>query len=127
MFSGMNSKKQGDVGLGSAIAWACKAGYTASVPLTDSQDYDLIIDQCGKLLRVQVKTTGSRKGVHYRANLRVCGGNRSGTGKTKLFDPTTVDAVFILCEDGSEYFIPVWDEMPKTSINLGRLCEKYKL
>lgn len=31
-----------------------KIGYTVSVPITDSQDYDLIVDN-GALLKVQVK------------------------------------------------------------------------
>lgn len=122
-----NSKKQGDVGLGNAISWACKHGFTVAIPLTDSQDYDLIIDQNGKLLRVQVKTTRYfRKGC-YVVSLSVNGGNRSGTGKTKKLDVTAVDAIFVLCENGDEYFIPVWDEMPRTGINLSSLYSKYKL
>lgn len=39
-----NPKKQGDAGLGVAIGWFTTHGYTMSVPLTDSQDYDLIVD-----------------------------------------------------------------------------------
>ena len=39
-----NSKKQGDWGLGRAIAYFTLKEYTVSVPLTESQDYDLIVD-----------------------------------------------------------------------------------
>ena len=52
----INSKKQGDIGMCYAIAYFSKMGYTVSIPITDSQDYDLIIDN-GTLLKVQVKTT----------------------------------------------------------------------
>lgn len=53
----INSKKQGDIGMCYAIAYFSKMGYTVNIPITDSQDYDLIIDREGKLLKVQVKTT----------------------------------------------------------------------
>ena len=46
-----NSKAQGDIGLSQAIAYFAKEGYTVCIPLTDSQDYDLIVEN-GKLWRV---------------------------------------------------------------------------
>ena len=80
MFSNcVNFKKQGDVGMCYAIAYYSKLGWTISIPVTDSQDYDLIVDTGTKLLKVQVKTTTQKSnyGV-YIANLKTCGGNRSG-------------------------------------------------
>lgn len=56
-----NSKQQGDVGLGAAIGWFTSKGYTVCIPLTDSQDYDLVVETKGKLEKVQVKTTSSTK------------------------------------------------------------------
>lgn len=38
-----------------AIAYYSKLGWTISIPVTDSQDYDLIVDTGTKLLKVQVK------------------------------------------------------------------------
>lgn len=35
-----------------AIAYYSKLGYTISIPLTDSQDYDLIVDTGTDLLKV---------------------------------------------------------------------------
>jgi HJR/Mrr/RecB family endonuclease len=60
MFDQANTKKQGDVGLGQAIAWFTRNSYTVSLPLTDSQDYDLIVDKDNVLYRVQVKTTSNK-------------------------------------------------------------------
>lgn len=73
-----NSKKQGDFGLAKAIAWFAEQGYTVSLPLTDSQDYDLVVDMDGVLSRVQVKTGTqvSKNGLGIIA-LAVSGGNRS--------------------------------------------------
>lgn len=52
-----NTKIQGSIGLGQAIAYFTKAGYTVSIPLNDSQDYDLIVEIDEKLYKIQVKTT----------------------------------------------------------------------
>ena len=50
-----NTKIQGSIGLGQAIACFTKLGYIVSVPLNDSQDYDLIVEIDNKLYKVQVK------------------------------------------------------------------------
>lgn len=49
--------KQGNVGLAYAIAYY--SSYTISIPLTDSQDYDIIVDTGNTLLKV--KTTTCKK------------------------------------------------------------------
>ncbi len=119
-----NSKKQGDVGLGRAIAYFSENAYTVSLPLTDSQDYDLIIDKENSLERVQVKTTNTKSefGI-YVANLRICGGNRSSKGSVKLFDKTKCEKVFVLCGNGRMYSIPSKEIHVKTCLSLG---EKYQ-
>lgn len=40
----INSKKQGDVGMCYAIAYYSRLGWTVSIPITDSQDYDLLVE-----------------------------------------------------------------------------------
>ncbi len=122
----INSKKQGDVGMGAAIAYFCKCGYTVSIPITDSQDYDLIVDIDNKLCRVQCKTTyyKSEYGI-YKANLRVIGG--VGGKRIKHFDNTKVEYIFILCESNDMYLIPANDMNNANCINLGKLYTKYKV
>ena len=126
MFSQANTKKQGDVGLGQAIAWFTRNSYTVSLPLTDSQDYDLIVDKEDKLYRVQVKTASYKNefGI-YEVSLTVKGGNRSGTGKIKQFDKSKVDLLFILTSDNEVYVIPS-DVVGVNSINLGKKVQDYK-
>lgn len=114
-----NPRKQGDAGLGLAIGWFASAGYTVCVPLTDSQDYDLIIDD-GTLKRVQVRTcTAEERSGIYSVGLRVKGGNRSGTGKTKHFDSTKVEAVFAVLGNGDMYFVPSSKITAKSVLSLG--------
>jgi hypothetical protein len=49
----MNTKDIGNIGLGEAIAYFTGAMMTVSVPLNDSQPYDLIVDD-GKSLLTRV-------------------------------------------------------------------------
>ena len=70
-----NSLKQGNAGLGQAIAYFTKNGYGVALPLTDSEDWDLIASKDGMLQKVQVKSSGQEPdGVpafeisHARAN-----------------------------------------------------------
>lgn len=37
-----NTKEQGTIGLGKAIAYFTSRGFVVSIPLNDSQDYDLV-------------------------------------------------------------------------------------
>ena len=39
------NKEKGNTGLGIAIAYYSSNGYTVSIPLNDTKDYDLIIDK----------------------------------------------------------------------------------
>lgn len=123
----INSKKRGDIGVGYAIAWASSKGFTVSIPLSDSQDYDLVIDDGSKLIRVQVKTVSCKRNGYYVVNLRVMGGNRSGSGKNKTINPEKVDLIFILTMDGDMYAIPTHDEMPRSNMLLGKKYESYKI
>lgn len=122
-----NTKKQGDHGLGAAIYYFSKSGHTVSLSLTDSQEYDLIVDIDGRLLRTQVKTTSykSEYGV-YSVSLTVKGGNRSGTGKIKKLDKSKVDAIFVLTDENEAYFIPTSEFPGNSSVNLGDNVKAYK-
>jgi PD-(D/E)XK nuclease superfamily protein len=123
-----NSRHQGDAGLGTAIGWFTQHGYRVAIPLTDSQDYDLIVDDGKKLYKVQVRTTYHLRYENiYQVNLVVSGGNRSGTGKTKYFDPEKVDLLFVLTDSGDQYLIPCDEITVRKSINLGVNYAQYKV
>lgn len=127
MFNQVNTKKQGDVGLGAAIAWFTANSWIVSIPLTDSQDYDLIVDEGLQPLRCQVKTTSHKTeyGI-YEVSLTIKGGNRSGSGKIKKLDKSKVDLLFILTDQNDKYLIPV-SEVGNSGMNLGIKYQKFKL
>lgn len=116
-----NTKKQGDVGVGVAIGLFASRGYTVCIPLSDSQEYDLIVDIDGKLCRVQVKTSRgrSRWSKGFEVQLRTNGGNQSWSGVSKKFDRSKVDYLFILTADGDQYLIPSEYVKGASSITVG--------
>jgi hypothetical protein len=120
-----NSRKQGDAGLGIAISWFACAGWTVSIPLTDSQPYDLVVDDSSALKKVSVKSTTeiSSKGM-YKVDLRTRGGNKSQT-RVKFFDPTEIDLLFVACSNGENYLIPVCEIIARSYLELGSKYENF--
>ena len=122
-----NWKKQGDIGMCYAMVYYSKLGWTISIPITDSQDYDIIVDNGVNLLKVQIKTTTqvTKYGIAC-VNLRTNGGNKSGTS-TKNFDKNTCDLVFVMTSNSEFYSIPRNEIEATTSINLGEKYLPYKV
>ena len=115
------SKEKGNTGLGIAIAYYTSNGYTVSIPLNDTQDYDLVVDKNNILKKVQVKTTGCKtKYGTYQVALKSCGGTRGNTYKT-LID-TKIDELFILADNLDIYILPIEKIYNKSTLNL---CSKY--
>ena len=91
-----NSKKQGDAGLGQAIAYFTMLGWEVALPLTDSTDWDLIVqDDNGDLKKVQVKTSYQLRNGVAVVDASVKGGNKSGTGKKKNIQDQSWDLLFV--------------------------------
>jgi len=88
-----------------AIAYFGSNGYTVSLPLNDTQDYDLIVDKDGELKKIQAKATNHKTPQgFYQVGLRSCGGTNGGVYKTVV--DTNIDYLFILCGDQSMFLIP---------------------
>lgn len=100
----MNTKKLGDKGLGSAIAYYTNIGYTVMVPLTDSQDYDLVVDNGKYLEKVQVKFTSYKRRGNYQISLAIKGGTSGGT--VKKADDIVFDTLFVAADSGELWSIP---------------------
>lgn len=116
------NKEKGNTGLGVAIAYYTSNGYIVSIPLNDTQDYDLIVDKDNILKKVQVKSTGCKtKYGNYQVALKSCGGTNGRTYKT--INETNVDEVFILTEDLGMYVLPIETIKNKATINI---CDKYR-
>lgn len=116
------NKEKGNSGLGMAIAYFTTNGYVVSIPLNDTQDYDIVIEKNGKLKTVQVKSTSCKtsRGT-YQVALKSCGGTKGSTYKTLI--ETKVDFLFVLNEKLEMYLIPREKINNRSTLNL---CEKYK-
>lgn len=119
----MNTKMQGDIGVGKAIAYFLSKGIAVSYPLTDTKRYDLIVDIKSKLHRVQVKTTKHKRN-YFEVEIRTLGGNQSFS-TVKKFDPSAVDLLFIWCTDGTQYLIPTIELVARSKITLSPKYKKY--
>jgi len=122
-----NPREQGLLGLTDAIRWFGLHGWSISMPLIDSQPYDLVVDDGGRLYRVQVKTTTRRTRYGtFVVQLETRGGNQSfNTGKP--FDPGTSDLLYVLTDARTRYLIPTEEITSKTALNLGRKVATYRL
>lgn len=120
----INSNQQGNIGMAYAIAYYSKLGYNISIPLTDSQDYDIIVDTGSSLLKVQIKTTKSLSdNGNFICNLAVKT-KRQGENARKGFDQNDSDLLFILTDDGTCYSIPTSEINARSAITLG---DKYSI
>ena len=122
-----NSKKQGDAGLGQAIAYFTLKGYDVAVPLTDSADWDLIVEIDGELKRIQVKTSSQiRLGVMVFSAF-VSGGNKSGNMPGKPIQDQVWDQIFLYHLITKQSALIPKEALSSTrgQINLGKKYEKY--
>ncbi|MGL5574478.1 MAG: group I intron-associated PD-(D/E)XK endonuclease [Bacteroidales bacterium] len=103
------SKDKGRAGLASAIGFFGANGYTVCLPINDTQDYDIVVDDGNKLMKVQVKATGQLKtSGGYTVSLKSSGGTNGGI-YGRVCD-SEIDLLYVLCGDGSSFLIP-FDEI----------------
>lgn len=120
----LSNKEKGNSVLGMAIAYFSSNGYVVSIPLNDTQDYDILVDKGGFISKVQVKATGCKtKNNIYQVALKSCGGTKGKEYKTLV--NTNIDYVFILNADLKMYLIPKNEIKNKSTINLGKKMDKY--
>lgn len=118
------NKNKGRAGLAMAIGYFGTHGYTVSLPLNDTQDYDLIIDN-GTLYRISVKATSQKTpyGVTV-VSVRNTGGTKGSVYGREC--EKNIDLLFVLNEDKELWLIPK-DKLTSNSINLGKNYDRYKL
>lgn len=113
-------RRQGDEGELSAMEWLTRAGALVSKPLFECSDYDLVADFFdGRLLRVQVKTSGQFRKGRFEVAICTRGGNQSWSGLVKRLDATRCDALFVHVGDGRRWFIPAAELGGTSGIRLG--------
>ena len=119
------NKEKGNTSLGIAIVYYTSNGYTVSVPLNDTQDYDLIVDKNKILKRVQVKGTSCRTKYNvYQVALKSCGGTKGQTYKTII--DTEIEELFIVTDKMDIFIIPKSKIKNRSTLNLSDKYKEYK-
>ena len=98
------NRDKGRAGMAMAIAYFGTNGYTVSIPLNDTQWYDLIVEKDGEFKTVQCKATGS---ISNEIVLTSAGGTKGTAYDSVLNHP--VDYLFCLDKDQNMFVIPVED------------------
>lgn len=97
-------KQTGRIGLTMAINYFTLQGYTISLPINDTQWYDLIVEKDNKFLTVQCKATmRDDNGIDFRC---------TGGTKGKVFDNILnhpIDILFCVNKDLKCWSIPFID------------------
>ena len=101
----VNDRKQtGRIGLSMAINYFTLQGYTVSLPINDTQWYDLIIEKDDIIKTVQCKATATDNGS---IDFRCTGGTNGGVYDHVLNH--SLDILFCVNKDLNTWVIPVDD------------------
>lgn len=118
----MNTNQKGNLALGKAISYFTENDYIVSLPLNDSQCYDLIIEKDGILKTVQVKYTSEQKeNGNFICRLQT-------KNQNKIFyslKDTFCDLLFCFCSNGDKFLIPINEITNNNIITLFKEKSKY--
>lgn len=112
------TNQTGDAGELFVAADLISNGYLISVPFGHDHPYDLLADKDGKILRVQVKTANTKKGVIAVKNTTT---HTTGQGKIvhEQYKAGSYDLMAVFCPSTNKvYYINSVDLDGKTSLNL---------
>jgi hypothetical protein len=124
----MNTKKKGTAALAEAVAYFTGNTESVFIPFSDTDKYDLVVDNKGILNRIQCKYSDDKeKSGGYIVDLRTFGGYREKTYHTKYLKED-FDFLFVLCGNGNRYLIPRDKIDNKSIIVLGiKSWSEYKI
>jgi len=109
----MTNKQLGRIGLSMAINYFIINGYTVSLPLNDTQWYDLIIEKDGVFETVQCKCTDTQ---NNRISLRSTGGTKGEVYDNVVNYP---NLTYLFCVDSNRncFNIPIKDLLLEQNTN----------
>lgn len=121
--------KQGNIGLGQAIAYYMSKGYMVALPVNDTQPYDLVVDKFdGKgLQRVSVKTTRYQTDNLAKSFVVKISSSSGMKRSYNPFDKQSCDLMFIYTISQEIWEIPSLDINSGTMITLNENLSKYKI
>lgn len=99
----INRKQIGRMGLAMAVSYFTSQGYTISLPLNDTQWYDLIIEKNGIFETVQCKaTTTEQNNIELKSH-----GGTNGSAYDSILNHTNLNWLFCVNGDLNMWLIPI--------------------
>ena len=109
-----NRKQIGRIGLSMAINYFTCQGYTISLPINDTQWYDLVVEKDGKFYTVQCKATQTENGdIDFRST-----GGTNGGVYDNLLNYSELDYLFCVNGNLEMWLIPIKDITTTKQITL---------
>ena len=106
----INRKQIGRIGLSMAINYFTVLGYTVSIPINDTQWYDLIVEKDGRFQTVQCKATQtSNDTIDFRST-----GGTKGLEYDNVKNHSELDWLFCVNKDLNMWLIPS-KELPNSN------------
>ena len=99
----LTNKDKGRIGLSMAINYFTIKGYTISLPLNDTQWYDMVIEKNNIFQTVQCKCTFTEDDT---INIKSCGGT-NGSVYDSILNHPELDYLFCVNKDFNCWLIPV--------------------
>lgn len=97
------NKQKGRIGLSMAINYFTCHGYTVSLPINDTQWYDIIVEKNGVFYTVQCKCTDT---ADNGISLRSTGGTK-GTVYDRITNHPELNYLFCVSKERNMFLIPV--------------------
>ena len=110
----MDKKQMGRIGLSMAINYFTIKGYTVSLPINDTQWYDLIVEKDGIFQTVQCKATATENST---IDFRSTGGTNGGV-YDNLLQHKELDLLFCVNKDMNMWLIPVKEIITSRQLTL---------
>ena len=104
----------GRIGLSMAINYFTIKGYTVSLPINDTQWYDLIVEKDGIFQTVQCKATATENST---IDFRSTGGTNGGV-YDNLLQHKELDLLFCVNKDMNMWLIPVKEIITSRQLTL---------
>lgn len=99
----INRKTIGRIGMSMAINYYTCQGYTISIPLNDTQWYDLIVEKDGQFKTVQCKATQTEDGaIDFRST-----GETNGGTYDNILNHSELDYLFCVDKNFNMFNIPL--------------------
>ena len=110
----INRKNIGRIGLSMAINYFTLQGYTVSLPMNDTQWYDIVVEKDGKFETVQCKATQTKENtIDFRST-----GGTNGKVYDNLLNHSELDYLFCVNKDLDMWLIPIKDITTTRQITL---------